>query len=242
MKDNTKELEIPYEYEVKTPPPTDHPNTPSQNQDYVNSTPEEQICNIKAELVALKSFVIEQIYVLKKRLEEKEASPEGNNLLKLLQEEISYLREENKVKSEIIKILSDKQNTWPTNTTDAVVPEKQITDQDTIPTKPTKTTDSWTNTDISKNKTDHASPDGNSLIISQLHHPSKEIKPKRIKENQSREICDKTKELKNLDHSHKYRNTVNKKVVAIIGDSNLNGIDQHGLSNESFKVRVKNHP
>ena len=211
LKDNTKELEIPYEYEVKTPPPTDHPNTPSQNHDYVNSTPEEQICNIKAELVALKSFVIEQIYVLKKRLEEKEASPEGNNLLKLLQEEISYLREENKVKSEIIKILSDKQNTWPTNTTDAVVPEKQITDQDTIPTKPTKTTDSWTNTDISKNKTDHASPDGNSLIISQLHHPSKEIKPKRIKENQSREICDKTKELKNLDHNHKYRNNITKK-------------------------------
>ena len=71
LKDNTKELEIPYEYEVKTPPPTDHPNTPSQNHDYVNSTSEEQVCNIKVELVALKSFVIEQIYVLKKRLEEK---------------------------------------------------------------------------------------------------------------------------------------------------------------------------
>ena len=42
-------------------------------------------------LLALKYFVIEQIYVLKKRLEEKEASPEGNNLLKLLQEEISNL-------------------------------------------------------------------------------------------------------------------------------------------------------
>ena len=27
-----------------------------------------------------------------------------------------------------------------------------------------------------------------------------------------------------------------------IGDSILNSIDQHGLSNESFKVRVKNHP
>ena len=58
-------------------------------------------------------------------------------------------------------------------------------------------------------------------------------------ENQSREICDKTKEIKNLDHNHKYRNTINKKAVTIIGDSILNGIDQHGLSNESFKVRVK---
>ena len=80
------------------------------------------------------------------------------------------------------------------------------------------------------------------LIISQLHHPSKEIKPKRIKENQSREICDKTKELKNLDQNHKYRNTVNKKALSIIGDSILNGIDQQNLSNGSFKVRVKNHP
>ena len=67
LKDNTKGLEIPYEYEVKTPIPTDHIHTSSQNHDYVNSTtPEEQIFNIKAELLALKSFVIEQIYVLKK--------------------------------------------------------------------------------------------------------------------------------------------------------------------------------
>ena len=60
------------------------------------------------ELVALKSFTIEQIYVLKKRLEEKEVSPEGSNHLKLLQEKISYLREENKVKSVIIRILPEK--------------------------------------------------------------------------------------------------------------------------------------
>ena len=44
--------------------------------------------------------------------------------------------------------------------------------------KPTKNTDCWANTDILNNKTDHTSQDGNSLIISQLHHPSKEIKPK----------------------------------------------------------------
>ena len=138
-----------------------------------------------------------------------------------------------------------QQNTYRcshTNATDTPVPEKQTIDQDTIPTKPTKTTDSWTNADISNNNTDHASQDGYSLIVSQLHHPDKEIKPKRIKENQSREICHQTKELKKLDPNHKYRNTVNKKAVAIIGNSILNGIDQHGLSNESFNVRVKNYP
>ena len=31
-------------------------------------------------------------------------------------------------------------------------------------------------------------------------------------------------------------------MVAIIGDSILKGIDQHGLSNEYFIVRVTNHP
>ena len=62
-----------------------------------------------------------------------------------------------------------------------------------------------------------------------------------MKENKSRNICDKTKKLKTLDHNHKYRNTVIKKAVAIKRDSILNAIEQHGLSNESFKVRVKNY-
>ena len=43
LKDNTIDLEIPYEYEVETPPPTDHPNNLSQNHDYVSRTPEKQI-------------------------------------------------------------------------------------------------------------------------------------------------------------------------------------------------------
>ena len=139
-------------------------------------------------------------------------------------------------------MLSDKQNTYccfHTNTTEAAVPEKQTIHQDIIPTKPTKTTDSWTNMDISNNKTNHTSQNGNSLIPSQRHHPSKEIKSKQIKENRSREICDKSKEFKKLDYNHKYRNTVNKKAVSIIGNSILNGINQRGFSNGSFKVRVK---
>ena len=45
-----------------------------------------------------------------------------------------------------------------------------------------------------------------------------------------------------MDHNHQYTNTVNKKEVAIIDDSILSGIDQQGLSIESFKVRVKTLP
>ena len=71
LKGNTKDQEKPYEYEVKTSPPTDHSNIPSLYHNHVNSTPEEQICNMKAKLVALKSFVIEQIYVLKNALKKR---------------------------------------------------------------------------------------------------------------------------------------------------------------------------
>ena len=49
---------------------------------------------------------------------------------------------------------------------------------------------------VSNKRTDHVSQDQNLLDISQLHHPSKEIKAKRINENQSRQIYDKLKELK----------------------------------------------
>ena len=46
-------------------------------------------------------------------------------------------------------MLSDKNKTLNrclhTNKKDAAVPEKQPIDQGTIPTKPTKTIDSWTN-------------------------------------------------------------------------------------------------
>ena len=60
------------------------------------------LLNIKAEIVGLKSFVIEKIYVFKKRSKEKEVS-----FVKLLQEEVTYLNK-NKAKSEIIRMLSDK--------------------------------------------------------------------------------------------------------------------------------------
>ena len=183
MKNTTNDLETPYEYGPKTPPPTGHLNTSSQNDDYVNSNPDEQICNIKSELVALKSFVIEQIYVLKKQ-GKKEGSSEGSSPVKLVQEEITYLREENKVKSEIVRMLSDKQNTFHCLHTNNR--SRHYTNETY------ETTDSLPSTDKSNYNTDHASQDGNSLIFSQLHL-NKEIKPKRLKENQSREISDEKK-------------------------------------------------
>ena len=130
-----------------------------------------------------------------------------------MQEEITYLREIRNKKNAIrqtkhLPLFERRYSGYG-------ISRKTNSDQDTIPTKLTKTTDSWTNTDVWNKKAKHASEDGSSLTISQFHHPNKEIKSKRIKENQSREICDKTKELKNLDHNHN-RNTVHKKFIAFL--------------------------
>ena len=61
---------------------------------------------IKSGASNIKIFCNQINVCLKKLLEEKKVSPEGSILLKLLQEEISYLREESKVKSEIIRMVS----------------------------------------------------------------------------------------------------------------------------------------
>ena len=79
-------------------------------------------------------------------------------------------------------------------------------DLDNIPTKQTKTTCSSTSTYATGHKEDLASQDENPLNLSHLDS-QKETTPKRLKENQSKVICDKTK-LKKIDHNHLYRNNV----------------------------------
>ena len=65
---------------------------------------------------------------LKKKLSEgKEVPLKGSNLIKLLQEEITCFREENQAKSEIIRMLSEKQKIslcLHINTTDTAFPGK----------------------------------------------------------------------------------------------------------------------
>ena len=85
-------------------------------------------------------------------------------------------------------MLSDKQNTYRwlhTNTTDTAVSEKH-TIYYTTPTKPTKTTDSWNNTDISNNKTDHPSQDENLLFLNFITPVKNKAKTNKRKSNQKR--------------------------------------------------------
>ena len=75
----------------------------------VNDTKDGQIYNLNAEVKALKSFVVEQLYVIKKSIEDikcQESTPNSSDLLQSLKQELSYLRNENLNKISIIKSLT----------------------------------------------------------------------------------------------------------------------------------------
>ena len=63
---------------------------------------------LNAEIETLKSFFLEQIFVVKKSLKEKHQSVGGWDHVESLKEEIQYLRAENQIKTAIIKTMSEK--------------------------------------------------------------------------------------------------------------------------------------
>ena len=82
----------------------------SQQTFIVNDTKDEQIYNLNAEVKALKSFIVEQLYVIKKSIEDIKCQgsiPNSSDLLQSLKEELSYLRSENLNKTSIIKSLTE---------------------------------------------------------------------------------------------------------------------------------------
>ena len=66
---------------------------------------QEKIKNLTIELTALQLFIKEQYYIIQKQLEDMANTQESANRKSIssLQEEIDYLREENHLKTQIIK-------------------------------------------------------------------------------------------------------------------------------------------
>ena len=81
----------------------------SDNTIIDNSDSENDLTKLKTELLALKMFVSEQIYLLKQSV----GTPNNNsdNYIKSLEEQICYLKEENKIKNSIMQSLVH-QNTY----------------------------------------------------------------------------------------------------------------------------------
>ena len=96
----------------------------SQQTFIVNDTKDEQIYNLNAEVKALKSFIVEQLYVIKKSIEDikcQESIPNSLDLLQSLKKELSYFRNENLIKTSIIKSLTENLYV-PANINSAVFP------------------------------------------------------------------------------------------------------------------------
>ena len=113
---------IATEQVAATPTPLGNPSTPSSsasNESRVFSKSHddlriEQIENLSAEVTTLKSFIMEQLYVIKKSVEDfrsENVTPNNLELIEILKEEISYLRNENITKTYIIKSLTENQAT-----------------------------------------------------------------------------------------------------------------------------------
>ena len=70
-----------------------------------------EIKNLNAEVKAVKSFIAERLYVIKKSIEDikgQENTPNISVLIQSLKEELNYLRNENLTKTSIIKSLISK--------------------------------------------------------------------------------------------------------------------------------------
>ena len=69
----------------------------------------DQIMRLNSKIEALKSFFLEQIFVVKKSVEEKHLSIRDCDLVESLKEEIKYVRAENQMTTAIIKTMPEKE-------------------------------------------------------------------------------------------------------------------------------------
>ena len=95
------------------------PNSKSDERpENLNKTPFQSQCFmlLKEEFLTIKNFVIGEYFLIFSNILEKlKISTQPNNEHTLCQEQIKYLREENNSKNQIIKILSENQNTGQNN-------------------------------------------------------------------------------------------------------------------------------
>ena len=95
-------------------------NIAMENKDSAPTTPCDNQVPLETELTALKSFVLEQFFLIKKLIQEiKDPNHEVANstYVAILLEQIEYLKEENKGKNSIIQSLTNQYNIFSSTTT-----------------------------------------------------------------------------------------------------------------------------
>ena len=91
-----------------------------KNKNSAPTTPCDNQVPLETELAALKSFVVEQFFLIKKSIKEiKDPNHEAANstYVVMLMEQIEYLKQENKVKNSIIQSLTNRYNNIFNSTT-----------------------------------------------------------------------------------------------------------------------------
>ena len=93
--------------EIPTTPPSSTPNKSCVFSKSHDDFRIEQIENLNAEVTAMKSFIMEQLYVIKKSVEDfcsENSTPNNLELMETLEKEIGYLRNENITKTYVKKL------------------------------------------------------------------------------------------------------------------------------------------
>ena len=83
---------------------------------------------LNAELTALKSFIREELYVMKNMTEDlqvQKATPNHSVLTESLKEELRYLRNKNLIKTQIIKTVTENQYFSSTSSTQSLPNTKE---------------------------------------------------------------------------------------------------------------------
>ena len=93
--------------EIPTTPPSSAPNQSCVFSKSDDDFRIEQIENLNAEVAAMKSFIMEQLYVIKKSVKDfcsENITPNNLELMETVEKEIGYLRNENITKTYVGKL------------------------------------------------------------------------------------------------------------------------------------------
>ena len=180
---------------------------------------------LNTEITALRSFIIEQLLVIKKTAKETSSVGSSQSELNRLQDEITYLREECNTKNCIIQTLLENQkviqNTVNTGSFDKntkihtepfIIPKKFASNIRTSLTKPISTSNSFEL--LSKNSGNVL--EANNILSTEIQNT--------VKDNKTNNANTLHENRKSAPKNKRNKNDQNKIVTAIVGDSMIKDV------------------
>ena len=216
------------------------------------------VTKLKTELMALKMFVTDQLYILKQsvgcpKTSECNFSSKESIYINSLHDQINYLKEENKIKNSIIqsllchspsKNINDKNDQAENN-----LPISEIAEKDNFTNDPDNLSDKDVEGDTHVDNVDNEKDEGRNKPI-ELKNVTKRKKKKKKKKDHSEELDNSN--IKEHDKSNRHNKIDNdtrnaspsktKKSVFILGDSMVKKVNGFYLTKDikhKFLVKVR---